>query len=441
MSALRALRTRERGSSIVAVLGLSFVILAVGAGAVRVAEHQGDMTAHDRLREQAFAAAEAGVNEAVSHLTTSSSTPWSTTGTLVDGSGRYAVTVTAVSTDPDDPRRLLTSTGFAPAGGAAPDRVARRIEQRVVLHALDGFNYALFATDLGLTSANRMTVHGDVYSKGDLDLANNAVVFGDVNAVGSISTTNKSTITGDVRAGGNIDLYNSQTTVHGNVASGGDVVVDATVEGDAEAAGSVSVTSNGEVLGEATDGATPITPESRELPTFTWDPDDYPLGTTSSWTTTSDFEAYWDLNRGAFSGHHRITDPAQIDFDKKWTLTGDTTIVSDGPVHLTRDIDNDAGEPVTLVIVSDTTEDPAIVMSNNLSLPDDITVVFFAPNSRARFTQLKHFSGAVYAKGIDVAQQFTLTFEPADVPGFDWDLSSSTHFRIEAGVFREVPES
>jgi hypothetical protein len=90
---------------------------------------------------------------------------------------------------------------------------------------------------------------------------------------------------------------------------------------------------------------------------------------------------------------------------------------------------------------ADSGSTPAIAMSNNVTLPDNIEVVFFAPNGTVKFTQLKHFTGTVYAAAIALSQQFTLTFEPVVVPGFDFGLSSSSHFTVTAGAFKEVPFS
>src|SRR5439155_1335676 len=127
-----------------------------------------------------------------------------------------------------------------------------------------------------------------------------------------------------------------------------------------------------------------------------------------------------------------------------WTMTGDTTIYADGPISLSRDMTNGAGHPIKLTIVSDFTDTPstpAISMSNNVTLPDDVEVVYYAKNGSVKFNNLKHFTGAVYASSITLDQQFTLTFQPVTLPGFNFDLASSTHFTIQAGAFKEVPFS
>jgi hypothetical protein len=168
----------------------------------------------------------------------------------------------------------------------------------------------------------------------------------------------------------------------------------------------------------------------------------------SNWATPAAFNTYFSANTGGISGAHRISCPAPcttaVNLGSKWTMTGDTTIVADGPITLSRDMANGAGHPVTLTIVSfaaDSGSTPAIAMSNNVTLPDDVDVVFYANHGTVKFSNLKHFTGTVYASGITLDQQFTLTFKPVAEPGFDFGLTSSTHFQIQAGAFKEVPFS
>jgi len=168
----------------------------------------------------------------------------------------------------------------------------------------------------------------------------------------------------------------------------------------------------------------------------------------SNYANPAAFNTYFSGHTSAISGVHRVSCPAPcttaISLGTKWTITGDTTIVADGPIALSRDMTNGAGHPVTLTIVSlftDSGGTPAVSMSNNVTLPDDVDVVFFANNGSVRFSNLKHFTGTVYASSITLDQQFTLTFKPVAEPGFDFGLTSATHFQIQSGAFKEVPFS
>jgi cytoskeletal protein CcmA (bactofilin family) len=426
--------------ALVLSLSVAFVVFALGAVWIGLGTHQVTITGRDKLRDQARNAAESGLNAAMGGLSADASF----TGlalTTVTG-GQFEVSVLPVSVDPTDPRRYLVAKGYAPTK-AAPQRIARRLEQQIELLPTDGFRYALFSSPGGVTGANKMTVNGDIYATGDLSLSNNATVAGSVTSLGSITTANNSTIAGDVQAAHNVTLDNPATTVLGNVYAGGNAALTGHVKGSVQAGGTIS---GGTVDGGRAQGSPPAPPDAQTLPTFTWDPANYPV--VSTWATPAAFNTYWSAHTGGFSGAHRISCPAPcttpIDLGSKWTMTGDTTIVADGPISLSRDMANGAGHPVTLTIVSfftDTVTTPAIAMSNNVTLPDDVEVVFYANHGTVKFSNLKHFTGTVYASSITLDQQFTLTFDPVSLPGFDFGLTSSTHFQIQAGAFKEVPFS
>jgi cytoskeletal protein CcmA (bactofilin family) len=426
--------------ALVLALSVSFVVFALGAVWIGLGTHQVTITGRDKLRDQARNAAEAGINAAMSGLSADAS--FTGFGLSPVAGAEFEVSVLPVSVDPSDPRRYIVAKGYAPTK-ASPQRVARRLEQQIELLPTDGFRYALFTSPGGIAGANRMTVNGDVYASGDLSLSNNATVAGSVTSLGSVTTTNNSTIAGDVQAVNNVTLNNSATTVLGNVYAGGNVAITGHVKGNVQAGGTIS---GGTVDGARAQNSPPAPPAAQTLPTFTWDPANYP--SVSNWATPAAFQTYWSANKGAFSGAHRIGCPAPcttaIDLGSKWTITGDTTIVADGPVTLSRDMANAAGHPVTLTIVTFAANQgstPAVAMSNNVTLPDDVDVVFYAPNGTVKFSNLKHFTGTVYASSIELDQQFTLTFKPVALPGFDFGLTSSTHFQIQAGAFKEVAYS
>jgi hypothetical protein len=430
----------EGGMALVLSLSVAFVVFALGAVWIGLGTHQVTITGRDKLRDQARNAAEAGLNAAMSGL----SADESFTGlalTTVAG-GQFEVSVLPVSVDPSDPRRYLVARGYAPTK-ASPQRIARRLEQQIELLPTDGFRYALFSAPGGIAGANKMTVNGDVYANGNLSLSNNATVAGSVTSLGSVTTANNSTIAGDVQAANNVTLDNPATTVLGNVYAGGNVTMTGHVKGSVQAGGTIS---GGTVDGGRAQHSPPAPPEAQTLPTFTWDPADYPV--VSNWATPAAFNTYFSSHTGAFSGVHRISCSAPcstaVNLGSKWTMTGDTTIVTDGPITLSRDMANGAGHPVTLTVVSfftDTVTTPAIAMSNNVTLPDDVDVVFYANHGSVKFSNLKHFTGTVYASSITLDQQFTLTFKPVTRPGFDFGLTSSSHFQIQAGAFKEVPYS
>jgi cytoskeletal protein CcmA (bactofilin family) len=438
----------ESGMAMVLAMSVAFVVFTLGAVWIGLGTHQITSTGREKLREQARNVAEAGLNAAMSRLSADSSV--TAIGLTSINGGEFEVTIFNCFNEVDDPCRYIDSRGYAPTK-ANPNRQARRLQQQVELVYNNGFRYALFSSPGGITGANHMTVNGDVYASGDLVMANNSTVSGSVTSLGSVTTSNNTTIAGDVHAADNVTLDNASTTVLGNVYAGGNVAMTGHVKGNVQAGGTISVSGSGTVDGSRSQSSPPPPPVQQTLPTFNWAP--YIDGTESNWLNPEAFQSYWDTPgvRSAFSGAHRITCTptcGTINFNSKWTLVGDTTIYSDGPISLSKDIANAATDgngspvPVTLTIVSDATgspSTPAISMSNNVTLPDNITVVFFAPHGTVKFTQLKHFTGTVYAKEIALSQQFTLTFRPVAPAGFDFGLTTSSHYGITARTFKEVP--
>ena len=437
----------EDGVSLLTAMMIALTVFAIGGIWTSVATHQYSQSGRERQRDQARNAAEAGINEAMSRLSADGGYSASALATLPGGTGEYEVSVAPLTSDPNDARRYIVSTGYAPAKATA-GRVARRIEQQVDLISTSDFRYALFTAPGGVVGDNNMAVNGDVYSTENLTLANKGTVSGSVTSLGTVTTVNNSTIGGDIRAAGDVTINNASTTVLGNVYSGGNVTITGRVRGNVQAAGSVT---GGTVDGSRAQYSPPPPVPVQTVPTFTWDPDDprylaapniegHPPSTDLSAT---EFQQLWAANKHAFHGHYRIVcppSPCGITLDDRWTMTGDVTIASDGPITMSREVDNGAdGAALTLTIVSLADADPAILMSNNISPPDSIRIALFAPNGTVEFQNRKTFSGAVYAEAMTLEQQFTLTFVPVAITGFTWDLASSTHFVIQSRVFREVP--
>jgi cytoskeletal protein CcmA (bactofilin family) len=434
----------ERGVSLALAMTITLAVFAIGGIWTGLAAHQFSQSGRERQREQARNAAEAGANAAMSSLTADSGYTGSTVAVLPGGTGEYEVTVglPPLSVDPNDSRRFIVSTGYAPTK-TNPQRVARRVEQQVDLISTSGFRFALFTAPGGVAGANNMTLNGDVYSQTNLTLTNSATVSGSITSLGSVTTSRNSTIGGDIRAAGNVNVGDSSTTVLGSVYSGGNVVITGRVRGNVQAAG--TITGAGTVDGSRAQYSPPRPLQTQTLPTFTWNPANY--ASTQEWSSPAAFQTYWATNRSAFSGHHRILCPTpcigSVVLDSSWTMNGDVTIASDAPVTLSRDVSNGTadGRTLTLTVVSFSSAAPALLMSNKISLPDSIRIALVAANGSIQFSNLKNFSGAVYGSSMTLDQQFTLTFVPVAVPGFTWNLSSSTHFVIQSRIFREVPAS
>ena len=425
----------ERGFGVPMALFVALIVFALGATWAQIGVHDATLSVHERGWEQAVNAAEAGVNAAMSQLTLDPDYA-GTSGVLAGDTGEWITTVEPIATsDPSDKRRRIVATGYAPSQTAANVEV-RKLEAEVDLESIDGFDYGLFAGDGTVTGSNHMTVNGDVYSTHGIALQNNSDVNGHVVTPAYVTTSNNSLITGDIRAGGNVTINDSQTTIQGSVFSGGSAIINGHVVGSVQAAGSVTV--GGAVDGTVAPNSPPPEVRVEGLPTFTWDAANY-SPTPTTWSNATAFYADWSTKALAnlpFNGHHKINDTAALNLDMKWKMDADVTIVTDGKVTLSREIVNATAGILNLVVI--TTSTSGIEFTNNVTIPDSIHVLLFAPNGSVDFRNLKHFAGAVYGKSIDVDQNFTLTFARPAAPGFSWTSARAVHHRVVVRVLREI---
>lgn len=428
----------ERGVGLPTAMFTALTVFALGAVWSQVGVHSVERSVYDRSREQSVDAAEAGVNMAMSQLTLDPDYSGGS-GTLNDSTGEYEVTVEPVDpSNPDDMRRRIVSTGYAP-DRADHHRIAeRRLEAQVDLEKATGFEYALFAGGGTVGGANHMTVSGDVYGQTGVHLTNNADVNGSIVSPGDVTTANNSLIAGDIRSDGNVTLENPATTVQGSVYAGGSISVNAQVRGDAQAGSTITVTNTGNVQGDVAPDSPPPPVVQEQLPTFTWDPANYDPAPTT-WSSASDWQADFHAKAIAgtpYSGHHKINSTGAIALDKRWKIGDDTTIVTDGSVTLSRDVTNTAGATVDLVIVSFSTS--GITFENNVTFPSNVRVLLFAPNGPVTFKNLKHFTGTVYSQSIQLDQNFTLTHSKLEPPGFSFDTATAVQYQVILRVLREV---
>ena len=468
---VRRVQRDERGVTVVLALIVTLVVFATGAMWAQQAVHQTEGSGVERSREQALAAAEAGLNAAMSRLSQNSTCPTSQTwqqGTL-PGVGQWEYSFPAVGdpryvdcTNPNEFRRYIIARGWAPTK-TAPRAQRRQLEQQIDLVATDGFRYALFASGGGISGANQITVRGDAYSRSTVTIANNSTITGNLTSYGGATLQNSTLVTGKVWANGAVDVNTSGngSGVNGDVwTSVGNVNVVSRVGGNVQAAG--SITGSGTVVGSKTPNSAAPVPPALDLPTFAWATSNYTSPTIWAPPTytnpASSFQTYFNANDGSFGGTHRITSCASpysstncspsvsgVSFNEKWNMASDTTIVSDGTVTLSRDIDSGTGN---LVVVSNYPGTPcttpsaacnAITLSNNWSIPSSVKVLIFAQNGCVDVSNLKTFVGAIYARCIKLDNNFDLTYYPVAPPGFDWSTATSTHYTVQARSFREVP--
>jgi len=441
----------ERGVSLMVAMMVTFAVFSLGTVWVGVATHQADGSAIDRRREQSFAAAEAGVNNAMSHLAADASYTGAATSALANGAGEWETTVTAVNAaDPTDFRRYIVSKGYAPSK-TAPQRVARRLEEQVDLVANDSFRRALFAAPNGITASNNTTITGDVYSAANLTLTSNTKVFGRITSQGTVATGNTSTVGGDISALGNVTIADSGTTVSGNVYAGGvgyanaNVTMSGCVMGTVQASGTITGSSPAGCAVNWAQHSPPVAPRVESLPTFTWNPANYAASTT--FATATAWNNYFNgsaiplvlAHKGALAGVFKVTCSGSTITLTAFTMSGDVTLVTDCPVVINGGISNSSGTTANLIIISSTATSPAVSLTSSVStVANSVHLLLYANNASIQFTNLKNFSGAVYGKSITLDQQFTLTWVPMTPPGFTWTSSANGRYVIVTRDFKEV---
>lgn len=433
----------ERGVGVVTALALTLVVFSAGVAWTTIGTHQAESSSHERNREQALHAAEAGINFAVSRL--AADILWSGTtvpASMADSTGQYEVTVTPVDpSDPMDLDRYIVAKGYSPAKDAMRP-ATRQLEQQVLLDPMPAFAYALFASPGGIVSQNSATISGDIYSADDLNFGQFANLSGTIVTRGDVTIGNQSVVTAYLHALGNATIDNTQTTFQGTVYTGGNISLTATLYGDVQAGGSVTLGSSGSVSGTIKQNSPPPDPPLISQPTYTWNAANYDHA--FEWSGSPGFLTYWSSNLDNMYGGHKVNNgddnSNKITLDKKWALTGDVTLVSNAPVTLARDIVNASGGDVTLTIISFSDREPAIQMTNMVTINDpSVKLLLFAPNGTVDFSQLKDFRGAVYGENIKLSQNFTLERSVFDLPGFNFDATSAPQFRVLVRTFREVP--
>ena len=380
----RRLRKEEDGYALVVSVILLFVMMMLLVVGLQAGNSALDQSQRGIEWTRTLTVAESGVNDAIAQLSadrawTSTCPSLGSTACTAEG-GEYQV-----DWAPDDDSVVITSTGYYPSFSTA--EISRTV--RVTLEPAPTFRYALFSEDF-LEVKNSPVVTGDVYSQvgvlvgasttvcgsvvvagGDVTMENNSRVAqslissgctgkdGLVWVGGSVNATNGVVIEGDAKA-------SAPTGTSCDAASTSYQIVGGSVGGDATACGLISST----VSGTSSPGVNTAAPAVIPLPTFTFDPANYPAincypnvpscdETNTSATAVSTADVAIDAVRTTMSGDWAIwqSSPTQstvVDLDSI-VLAGDTTIITNAPIDFgnTVSIELAAGvEVADLVVIS-----------------------------------------------------------------------------------------
>jgi hypothetical protein len=403
------------------------VVFTLGASWLAYSDHENDASAYDRRRQQAIDAANAGLVVADAALARNGGYAGTTLTAFSGGSASYETTVEVDPTDPTGYRRIITSTGHAEA--ASGDGGARRTVRQIVELDPLGFQYAMFSESAIVTGSSAGVV-GDMYANGTIRLGNSQDYVGNIYTQGDLVTGSNQQITGDIVATGSIALSSSSTTLAGSAFAGGNITTGGTIKNNAQAGGTIGCS---KVQGTCSPGSLPAGLPVQHLPTFVWNPSNYP--SVNTYASGAAFVSA--VTKKDSSGTFYITGDVSFANNDSLYLVDDMTIVATGNIALPRQVENHSagGSDVQLTVVS--TGSGTITPFNNFTIPSTVRTLMFtqgmfdAKNSST-------FTGALYAGSLNNGARLTVTYAPLDDTGFSWAAANPQAFTVRNVSTREI---
>ncbi|HEV3354024.1 MAG TPA: hypothetical protein VG076_13940, partial [Acidimicrobiales bacterium] len=403
------------------------------------------------------ASAEAGVNAAYYTLQTTptASLPCSVTGTMATSPNQqYSAAITYYDAAGNtltcqNPGLLVmpakaqvTSTGSPSPGGANPN--AKRTMQSLInlTPVYGGFDSAIFS-DSSPTTANNVTVHGDVgddadvYTNGSWSCGNSMTIHGQMIAQGSISMSNSCQVTKDVWANGSVSMSNSSLAGHNVTSSTSSISLSnsAHILNNATAGTTIS---NGTIDGTKTPNAPQAAPPAKSLPTITFDSTSWQAaGYTVQNKTCSQVGAVSSVSTSTV---YRISPACSLQYANNTTisLSADMAIVTDGSISMANKTTFQSGDGAqhSLYFIMPTgTACPGgnFSTSNNTSF-SGLKVFVFTPCNASFSNSNTGVGGQIYAGNVSITNLFSMNFLPAVVPS----ASSVTGYKVDITYVREI---
>lgn len=381
----------EIGQILVVALVFLFVILATTLSIFSLVSFFTRNATIGYFSEQTLHLAEAGVDLAIHKLNTDGSSYTGEVNTVL-GSGTFTVTIADISIGVKE----ITSTGFIP--NSTNPRAQETVKVRVTTGTETiAFHYAAQVGSGGLTMANSATVHGTVYSNGNISGSGSSKIEGDAFAVGTISSPDP-TVTG---------------TKYPNSPPSEMPTVDSQKWKDKATQGGTTVCSPKCTIKNDTS----IGPQKYEGD----------LEITNNAIVTMQGPVYVTGNFSISQGQTTLK-PAE-----SFGSVG-TVLIIDGTLNLTQGgllQPTSASPPGYILVVTTSTDSTAIQISQT-----GATAVFYALEGGAQLTQTADVA-ALVAKTLNMAQQSELTYDTGlasasftSGPGGSWQISSGT-YKIE----------
>lgn len=460
----------EHGIAMITALMAVLVASLLGAVVMNLSMHTTQASAYDRARTQSIHAAEAGLDQAMSHFASAAITtlPCTISGVLnATPVANWSVTITYYTSFPlvGTPMTCVNGflTGTTAPGGAALEStgsvvgwragtVERHMQSEVSLSPVHGaFNKAIFS-DQSPSITNNITVYGehgndaDFLSNSNWSCTNSLMIYGNIYVQGTASMSNSCHTAADLWARDALSMSSSSRVDHDAKSSTGGMTMtnSSSVGGSIQLAGTCG-TCSGRYGGTLTTGYTQPPPPSTPYPTMTFDAAAWTAdGWAIQYYTDCTAAANWVLNsaNNATKAVIRITGGCTFNLGNNKTVsrTADLAIFTDGEITTSNNTTFQTADSNwhSLYLIVETAAscagtDGRITMSNLTSFTGMYFFIFspcystFANNnSTAR--------GQVYGEVVAVGSNLTFTFHAMLVPG----AGDITGYTAKVQFIREV---
>lgn len=468
-------RRGEDGFVMVAAIILLMVVASLGAIVMASGNHTAVVTGRGRSWLQSLHVAEAGVQESLVRLQATGAS-YSGTFTGATDEGTFTTTVTPLGRS----RFRVVSKGVVGTGSGL--RASRTV--RVLLAPPDQFQAALFSYT-SIDTKNNDYIVGDVWANQNVVVDANDTVEGNVTAAtGYFVMRTWGRVTGNVQSGGynpadtnaifvdnngRIDGYAkaSVTAPTDPVTCGGESTNNFTIKliSGSSVGGSTttwgSKQGSGSVGGSVYNNVCTAAPAAKPIPTFVYNPANYPAATLREYgtpsvpsaTAVSDFQTYLSGNAVGLKGTFVIWQSGSLSQANRVDLSGvqisgDLTIITNLPIY-SSGITDQAGVTDAVVLLASTYAPPAgttcdvnndasdcaVHMKNQFSTSGATACLVYAPNGPVAIKNNAQHFGAVYGSNIQIKNNQTLTYDsriervvgfgPVTLEQMDWKELSS----------------
>lgn len=467
---LHLTRRDERGIAMVTALMVVVVASLLGAVVMNLSMHSTQSSAYDRARTQSIHAAEAGLDQAMSHFASVgiSTLPCTISGSLnATPVANWSVAITYYSSYPLVGTAMTCANGYltgttAPGGAAleatgtvagwADGTVERHMQSEVALSPVHGaFNKAIFS-DQSPSITNNITIYGengndaDFLSNSNWSCTNSMTIYGTIYVQGTASLNNSCRTASDLWARDDITMASSARVDHDAKSSTGSMTMSnsSSVGNNIQVAGTCSTCAS-RYGGTLTTGYTQAPPPTVPYPTMTfdaaaWTADGWNIQYFSDCTSA----ANWVLN-SANNGTKavvRITGGCTFNLGNNKTVsrTADLAIFTDGEITTSNNTTFQSGDSSwhSLYLIVETAAscagtDGRITMSNLTSFTKEYFFIF-SPCSSTFANNNSTARGQVYGEVVAVGSNLTFTFHAMLVPG----AGEVTGYNAKVQFVREV---